>query len=380
VDNTMMMGASIFHFARGLAARKFLEPADLAGFAWQQLKFRVGGKESREGMVEAREAALAFVAVLVAGIPFWRTDLVLAGRFDVGVGGGGDKLGGPWPVLRYLWTVAGDLSAGYAPLLVVILGLAAVGLWVLARERRDGALLVAAAFGTPAFAFLVARLGSNTSPESRHLIFALPFFSTLVAIPLARLAARPHRLAPAAAAAALLGLVGAEVAWADHKTPLLFDGEPSVRVQARDDASAWLARTARRDDVLFGYDPLYLGAWERNRRLTETIVPRADAKLALSVLRSAPKPLGRGIWVFDASDTNNFSPKLTIPLRMPRPAAAFEARVYGPFLVIRSRGPTRTIRRYLKETRAVQLVGQSLYIGDADVNRETVERALRRLG
>src|SRR6476661_2306441 len=42
VDNTMMVGASIFHFARGLAARKFFTTSDLAGFAWQQIKFRVG--------------------------------------------------------------------------------------------------------------------------------------------------------------------------------------------------------------------------------------------------------------------------------------------------------------------------------------------------
>jgi HAD superfamily hydrolase (TIGR01490 family) len=62
VDNTMMMGASIFHFAKGLAARKFFTGRDLAAFAWQQVKFRIGGKESREGMVAAREAALAFVA------------------------------------------------------------------------------------------------------------------------------------------------------------------------------------------------------------------------------------------------------------------------------------------------------------------------------
>ncbi|HEY3750760.1 MAG TPA: HAD-IB family hydrolase, partial [Pseudonocardiaceae bacterium] len=31
VDNTMMVGASIFHFARGLAARKYFSTADLAG-------------------------------------------------------------------------------------------------------------------------------------------------------------------------------------------------------------------------------------------------------------------------------------------------------------------------------------------------------------
>jgi hypothetical protein len=256
-----------------------------------------------------------------------------------------------------------------------VLGLAAYGLVVLARGRRDAALLVAAVFGTPTFAFLVARLGSQTSPESRHLIFVLPFFSALVAIPIVRL----YRLAPAAAAAALLTLLGAELAWADHKTPLLFDGEPRACVEAREAASAWLARTARRDDVLFGYDPLYLGAWERNSALTNTIVPRADPKLALSVLRAAPKPLGRGIWVFDASDTNNHSPKPTIKLRMPRPASAFEARAYGPFLVIRSLRPTRTIRRYLEESKAVQAVGRSIYIGDADINYDTVRRALERL-
>jgi hypothetical protein len=324
--------------------------------------------------VRFREAAIAFGAVLVAGIPFWRTDLVLAGRFDVGVGGGGEKLGGPLPVLRYLRTVAGDLSAGWLPVLAVVLGLAAFGLVILARERRDAALLVAAVFGTPTFAFLVARLGSQTSPESRHLIFALPFFSTLLAIPVARLATR----VPIAGAFALLALVGAEVAWADHKTPALFDGEPHARVEARREASAWLARTARRDDILFGYDPLYLGAWERNGALTKTVVPRADPKLALSILRAAPKPLGRGIWVFDASDTNNFSPKLTIKLRMPKPASAFEARAYGPFLVIRTLAPTRTVHRYLAESLAVQAVGRSLYIGDADINYDTVERALER--
>ena len=62
VDNTMMMGASIFHFARGLASRGFFTTRDLLRFARQQLAFRVGGTESHENMVTAREAALAFVA------------------------------------------------------------------------------------------------------------------------------------------------------------------------------------------------------------------------------------------------------------------------------------------------------------------------------
>jgi HAD superfamily hydrolase (TIGR01490 family) len=62
VDNTMMMGASIFHFARGLAARDFFTTRDLLRFARQQLAFRLGGTENHENMVTAREAALAFVA------------------------------------------------------------------------------------------------------------------------------------------------------------------------------------------------------------------------------------------------------------------------------------------------------------------------------
>lgn len=62
VDNTMMMGASIFHFARGLAARKFFTTSDLLGFAWQQLKFRVGGRETKYSTTTGRDTALTFVA------------------------------------------------------------------------------------------------------------------------------------------------------------------------------------------------------------------------------------------------------------------------------------------------------------------------------
>jgi HAD superfamily hydrolase (TIGR01490 family) len=63
VDNTMMRGASIFYFAQGLAARKVFPPGMLASFAWQQLRFKVVGKElSDEEMRTGREQALSFVA------------------------------------------------------------------------------------------------------------------------------------------------------------------------------------------------------------------------------------------------------------------------------------------------------------------------------
>ncbi|HEX6346718.1 HAD-IB family hydrolase [Umezawaea sp.] len=62
VDNTMMMGASMFHFARGLAARDYFNTSALAGFVWQQLKFRVGGREDPQSVKAMREQALSFVA------------------------------------------------------------------------------------------------------------------------------------------------------------------------------------------------------------------------------------------------------------------------------------------------------------------------------
>jgi len=61
VDNTMVIGASIYHFAKGLAARKYFSTADLRRFLWQQLKFRAGG-EGSDNISKARESALAFVA------------------------------------------------------------------------------------------------------------------------------------------------------------------------------------------------------------------------------------------------------------------------------------------------------------------------------
>ncbi|HET7855085.1 MAG TPA: glycosyltransferase family 39 protein [Gaiellaceae bacterium] len=321
-----------------------------------------------------REALVAVAAVAVAGTPFWYTDLVLAGRFEVSVGTGGAKLDGPLPVAEYLVHVAGDFTAGYLIALVAVLALAAVGarsLWV---RSRGAAVLAGLVLAVPAVALTATQFGESTSPESRHLVFALPFFAALVGTGLLALARR--RLA--VVVAVLAALVAAEVAWGWQKTPPLYEGEPSARVEARQAASVWLAATGRPDDVLFGYEAVYLGAWERSDRFSQTVVPRADANLALQALRSAPR-LGRGVWVFDASDTNNFVPRMSVPLRYPKPADDFEARVFGPFLVIRSRGATKTPRRFLEQSRSVEEVGRSLYMGDADVNLVTVERALARL-
>jgi HAD superfamily hydrolase (TIGR01490 family) len=61
VDNTMLIGASMYHFARGLASRKFFTGRDLARFAVRQARLRLRG-ESAGDMHSTRDSALAFVA------------------------------------------------------------------------------------------------------------------------------------------------------------------------------------------------------------------------------------------------------------------------------------------------------------------------------
>jgi HAD superfamily hydrolase (TIGR01490 family) len=62
VDNTLMRGASIYHFARGLAARKMFGPRDLVRLAWGHVAFRLRGTENSDHIDVARQSALAFVA------------------------------------------------------------------------------------------------------------------------------------------------------------------------------------------------------------------------------------------------------------------------------------------------------------------------------
>jgi HAD superfamily hydrolase (TIGR01490 family) len=61
VDNTLMRGASSFHFAVGLARRNYFSSREIVGFGVKQLKFVMSGSEDLEDMASATEAALSFV-------------------------------------------------------------------------------------------------------------------------------------------------------------------------------------------------------------------------------------------------------------------------------------------------------------------------------
>jgi len=327
-----------------------------------------------------RPAGLATLgAVAVAATPFWWADVVLRNRFAVGLGGGGAQLGSPHAVLHYFWWVSGDFAAGHHKWSAPVLLLAAAGFTLLAVRRKRSALLTACVVVVPALAFMLAKLDATASPEARHLIFALPFFSTLVATALVEAGRLRPPLTALAAFLAVGVLVVGEVRWAHGKTSPLFDGEPPGEAHARGEAAAWLASTARRNDVLLGYEPVYLAAWERNRSFSDTALPRADPALFAAALRGIPEPLGRGVWVFDASDTTNIWERQTSRFALPQPTLAFEGHVFGPYLVIRSRRPLRTRTHYLTVAEEVMRLGRSLRIGDADVNLHTMLLASKKI-
>ena len=152
-----------------------------------------------------------------------------------------------------------------------------------------------------------------------------------------------------------------------------------MRQEARGDAAAYLAATTHPNDVLLGYDPLFIQAWERNGDFPLVTLPRADADLALHNLLDLERPLGHGVWVFDASKTTNYVRSLQIPLRSPRPAVGLR----GTRLRAVPGDPDARAGRLAGPLPPpggqAMLVGKQLFLGDADINLPTIERAARAL-
>ncbi|WP_019971909.1 HAD family phosphatase [Mycobacterium sp. 141] len=61
VDNTLVHGSSLVHFARGLAARKYFTYSDILGIVYAQAKFQLTGKENSDDVAEGKQKALAFI-------------------------------------------------------------------------------------------------------------------------------------------------------------------------------------------------------------------------------------------------------------------------------------------------------------------------------
>ncbi len=61
IDNTLIHGASMFHWARGLAKHKYLTKGQILDFVWKQTRFIIVGKEDADDMHDVTEEALGLV-------------------------------------------------------------------------------------------------------------------------------------------------------------------------------------------------------------------------------------------------------------------------------------------------------------------------------
>jgi MFS family permease len=321
-----------------------------------------------------RPVAVTLVAVAVLGAPFWHADLVLRSRYSVGLGGGG-RLGSLDALRNYLRLTLGDFSTGRNGLFTLVLLLAAAGSVVLVLRYRRAALLVGLVAAVPLVFLLLIEAGNRTSPESRHLIFVLPFFALCTALGLVSVLRLVPRLPLLVVGAATVGLMVANVSWAEHRTPFLFTKETAARRTARASAGTWLARTGAPSDVLMGYEPVFERAWVMESTFSQRVVPRADPDLAADALRSFAKPLGRAIWVFDADNVLLGTAPSYRTLPRPRLPAGYESRTFGPYLVVRTTRATTTIAQYLSATRLVTEVVRRLGVVNADIELHTIEVA-----
>ena len=150
--------------------------------------------------------------------------------------------------------------------------------------------------------------------------------------------------------------------------------------QAPGDARAgrgFLAATSRPDDLLFGYEPLFLGAWERNHVVPGRRPAARDSVLALQTLSGSRSRSAAVSGSSTRASANNLRPRLEIENRDPGPARALrDARLRPIPRPPDARARARRRDAYLAAAARAMLVGRSLGIGDADVNLQTIE--LRR--
>ena len=311
-----------------------------------------------------RQAVPAFAAVLVLAIPFWRSSIVLADRFDVGVGGGGGgTLRTPGEVLRYLWHVAGDSSAGYTGVLVARAP---------ARARRPRAPRARAPAERAARGLRRrSRRRSSSSPAGSAATpprVAAPDLRAAVLRPRRRRRDRHRHAARRAAAAAwLAAIVVAALLPVGGRLGLAQD---AGALQAREPRRASARGTRRR-----------AGSPRRPRPTTSSSPTSRSTSRPGSVAarpsrgRSSRAPTRSSPCRRFESDEAARPRRLGLrrrrqqQLRQARPrsssgcrsrTASSRARVYGPYLVIRTRRPTVTVDRYLDDARKVELIGKSL--------------------
>jgi hypothetical protein len=338
---------ALFAFAGGLAAVLFLRalerPTGEAAFTAALAAWLLPATHPYGGIAFAAEAAVALflwrgrplrpalpaLCVVVAALPFAFFDLRLANRFDVG--GSGRSLAGPGETWHQVELVVRGSAGGSGLPLVIFLGLVAVGLVTMARERPALAALTALWLLAPPLLFLLVRSSSSPDLSPRHLIYALPLWAAAAGVGAARLLRR-RRLPVQAAALGVLTLVAALGSTGVHDPrELKFPAGLGAEGELAQPATR-LRSEIRPGDVLFPFSAVHLAALPASGRARA--LPRAQPELLARAIRRVQLPAGS---VFVSV------PVATSEIRLDRLRASlgdgFSAERIGGWLILERRGP-----------------------------------------
>jgi Dolichyl-phosphate-mannose-protein mannosyltransferase len=219
--------------------------------------------------------ALPTMLISLGVIPFLVGDLRLLDRFPVGLGG--ESLAHRRGLGSFVREVLGGFGGGTGLLLVLMIGLAAAGLVLVARRSRSFALYAGGMLAASALLLFLARAGDPAPLSSRYFIFLLPVWVALVGVAVAR----AGWIGVAVVAAVVFLAPGGAV----QDPRVLEIAEPS-RLSAP--AEEIRAQVGRRD-LLFPYSPVYLSALPEAAEAT--IVSRARPELLLRELDEAEFPV-----------------------------------------------------------------------------------------
>jgi len=325
-----------------------------------------------------RRTWLVCAVPVVLALPFWIGDLVLRSRFDVGVGGGGESLGSLHAISRFLLTSFRDAVSWHGPSFWLACVLAPVGcVVVLRRTTTPERILVATSFALPIVALLGASADSQVSPETRHLIFLLPYVDVFLAAALIRVTAPARVVAPFLVVALVGVIVAGQIHSAKLRTNDLFVTESGYRHDARIAAGDWLGARATPRTLLMGYEPLFYEAWRQHDGFSTSVVARADSAVAAKQLGRYCGGFTQAAFVFDRE--NGYKDDLAegqfARLQRRLSAAGYEAKRFDDFLVVLASVPSKTPKEYVRVSAPLLQIAKDAAVHNGDLELKTLTGA-----
>jgi hypothetical protein len=314
-----------------------------------------------------RPAWPAVVAVL-AMIPFAVADLRLADRFELSSEQQGRLA--TWTEARHqLEDAVRGFGGGSGWTFVVFLALAVWGIAILLRRRPELVAWGLIAFAGPPLLSTLVRTGRAPDLSPRHLIFALPFFAAFVGVAVARIPGRPVPLVGLAVVAAL-STQGINDPRSITYTAAL-GGERAVAEPA-----AWLRQNVGPNDILYPYSSVFLAGLPETGEARG--LPRAQVQSLLAALDRVDYPSGDLYVAVPAGTTRRFE----------RPPPLFGGEDFGPWVILRKRGPFADREEILRAVELALAEGRSRLrtplppplIGWFELNRAVICESLSKLG